>query len=136
MEIINPSSYYDSLKRYWRRRRYQRLNGANTNKRKLKIMRLGGNCRRRLWTIRAIPRLRLRLISPIKLLAKFHDAYINMMIRLACNVQNSNRTGAFRGKRIARGCQISMASSGEEVDSRLVLEIYKRMVSTREVAAF
>ncbi|KAK9276319.1 hypothetical protein L1049_005850 [Liquidambar formosana] len=133
---INPSAYYDNLKRYWRRRRYQRLNGATTNKKKPKIMRLGGSCRRRLWRIRAIPKLKLRFVSPIKLLAKFHDAYIDMMIRLASSVENSNGVGAFGGKRIAKGCLVSKASSGEEVDSRLVLEIYKRMASTREVAAF
>ncbi|KAB1205614.1 hypothetical protein CJ030_MR7G017786 [Morella rubra] len=137
MEIV-PSAYYQSLKRYWRRRRYKRLNGANSNKRKLKIARLGAGTARRLWRMRATPKISRNIIlSPIKLLAKFHDAYVDVMIRLATgNGGRSNDVGLFGEKRVAKGPQISTVSSGEEVDGRLVLEIYKRIVSTREIAVF
>ncbi|XP_041011499.1 uncharacterized protein LOC121255302 [Juglans microcarpa x Juglans regia] len=122
MEIVNPSAYYDKLKRYWRRRRYQRLNGENySNKRKLKITRLGGSGRRRQWRIRSSPKLRLSfIVSPIKLLAKFHDSYVNMMLRLAGNVGKSNSVDLFGGKRVPKGRQISLVSGGEEVDGSYV----------------
>ncbi|KAG6655818.1 uncharacterized protein LOC122310401 [Carya illinoinensis] len=139
MEIGNPSAYYENLKRYWRRRRYQSLNGENySNKRKLKITRLGGSARRRqYWRIRSTPKLRLSfIVSPIKILAKFHDSYVNMMLRLAGNVGKSNSVDLFGGKRVPKGRQISMVSGGGEVDGRLVMEIYKRIASTREIAAF
>ncbi|GMY18460.1 hypothetical protein FCV25MIE_13699 [Fagus crenata] len=126
METV-PSTYYGNLKRYWRRRRYQRLNGANNNKRKLKITRLGGTARR-LWRVRRTPKLTLIKVvslSPIKLLAKFHDAYVKMMIRLVSNVKNPKDDR-----------RISVVSSGEEVDGRFVLEIYKRIASTHEIPAF
>ncbi len=113
--------------RYWRRRRYQRLKGANNNKRKLKITRLGGTARR-IWRVRRTPKLTLIKVvslSPIKLLAKFHAAYVNMMIRLVSNVKNPKDDR-----------QISVVSSGEEVDGRFVLEIYKRIASTHEIPAF
>ncbi|KAF5470336.1 hypothetical protein F2P56_010856 [Juglans regia] len=122
MEIVNPSAYYENLKRYWRRRRYQRLNGENySNKRKLKITRLGGSGHRRQWRIRSTPKLRLSfIVSPIKLLAKFHDSYVNMMLRLAGNVGKSNSVDLFGGKRVPKGRQISMVSGGEEVDGSYV----------------
>lgn len=134
MEIV-PYAYYESLKRYWRRRRYQRLNGANytTNRRKLRIARLGGNCSsttstgRRLWRVKSSPKLSFDIIlSPIKVLTKFHDAYVDMMIRLAGNVGNPNSVDLLGGKRVPKGRQISVVSCGEEVEGRLVLEIYKR----------
>ncbi|KAG7973800.1 hypothetical protein I3843_06G015300 [Carya illinoinensis] len=145
MEIV-PSAYYENLKRYWRRRRYQRLiNGANyTNRRNLRIARLGGNSSssstsaRRLWRVKSSPKLRFGniILSPIKVLTKFHDAYVDMMIRLAGNVANPNSVNLFGGKRVPKGRQISIVSYGEEVDQgRLVLEIYKRIASTRELDA-
>ncbi|GLT69205.1 hypothetical protein SLA2020_413740 [Shorea laevis] len=140
MEIV-PSAYYENLKRYWRRRRYKRLNGANNNRRKLKIARLGGggsSTARRLWRTRTTPKqIRFNvnnIVSPIKLLAKLHDAYVDMMIRLAGNVGNPNNVDLFGGKRVPKGRQTSTLSCGDEVDGKLVLEIYKRIASTRKIA--
>lgn len=136
MEIV-PTTYFDNLKRYWRRRRYRKLSGSNTiKKRKMKYTRLGdGTSPKRSWKIRTFRKLRLRLVSPLKLLAKFHEAYVDMMIGLAGNVAKTNRVGMFAGKKVARENQISMVSSGEElVDSKLVLEIYKRLAASRQLA--
>lgn len=113
MEIV-PSAYYESLKRYWRRRRYRRLNGAKNNRRKLKIARLGGG--RRTLTSKGM-RFNINIVSPIKLLAKLHDAYVDMMIRLASNVKLGypNNVDLFGGKRVPKGRrQISMASCGQD----------------------
>ncbi|KAJ6718824.1 hypothetical protein OIU79_006649 [Salix purpurea] len=130
MEMIS-STCCENVKRCWRRRRYQRLNGAN--KRKLTIARLGSGRR---WKLRAVPKLHMKIASPIKLLAKFHDAYIGMMIRVAANMASLNSKGFFRGKRVARDQHISTVSSGDEVDSRLLLEIYKRLAASRDLSGF
>ncbi|KAL6295113.1 hypothetical protein ACE6H2_003255 [Prunus campanulata] len=134
MEIF-PTTHCDNLKRYWRRRRYQRLNGDT--KKKMRVTRLGGangpKTTRRVWKLRsAIPKLRLmKFLSPIKLLAKFHDAYVDMMHRIAGNAASVGRVS---GKKVARAQdQISVASCGDEVDSRLVLEIYKRLAASRQL---
>ncbi|PON34192.1 hypothetical protein PanWU01x14_346360, partial [Parasponia andersonii] len=125
MEIVSIT-YYENLKRYWRRRRYQRLHGTNHTKRKLPITRLGdGGSRRRQWKMRSCkPKLMVslrRILSPLTLLAKFHDAYVDMMIRLAGNVAIG--AGAFAGKGLAKTKQISSVSSNadhrELVDNRL-----------------
>lgn len=129
MEMVS-TSYYENTKRYWRRRRYQRLSGSNNIKRKVKVERLGdketrGLCRS--WKIR-----KLRVS---KLVAKFHDYYVDMMIGLAGNVAKSNRVGIAGKRVVAKDQQVSVVSCGEEVDSRLVLEIYKRLAASRQVAS-
>ncbi|KAM3741260.1 hypothetical protein ACB098_08G162800 [Castanea mollissima] len=106
MEIV-PSSYYENLERYWGRRRCLRLNGADSNKKKLMIARLGGTAH---GVRRTTPKHLFNTASPTKVLAKFHDAYVDMMILLARNVGNLNKVSR----------QISMVSSGEEVDSGFV----------------
>ncbi|XP_021912198.1 uncharacterized protein LOC110825955 [Carica papaya] len=119
----------ESLKRYWRRRKYQRLHGST--KKKLKLARLGAGARR-LWRMRRIPKL--KLASPIKVLAKFHDAYIDMMIRLVTNLGKANQNGSFRGNKVAKERDLTVSYCGDEVvDSRLVLEIYKRLAANREL---
>ncbi|KAF9623470.1 hypothetical protein IFM89_003054 [Coptis chinensis] len=87
------------LKRYWRARRYQRLDGTITSKKNMQVARLGGK-RKRSWRIRAIPKLKLRfkLVSPIKVLATLRDAYINMMIGLEGKVGVLNGTNFLHQK--------------------------------------
>ncbi|GKV47310.1 hypothetical protein SLEP1_g54222 [Rubroshorea leprosula] len=65
-------------------------------------------------------------------LARFHDAYVDMMIRVENNLGKANGSGLFGGKKIAKGQHIAVVSGGEEVDSRLVMEIYKRLAASRE----
>ncbi|PRQ40271.1 hypothetical protein RchiOBHm_Chr4g0434241 [Rosa chinensis] len=137
MEIA-PSSYYTNLKRYWRRRRYQRL--SVDNKKKLRVQRLGGGPNgtsppRRFFKIR---KLRfLKFVSPINLLAKVHGAYVDMMVMMAGNVGGARRI-AGGSKKVAKAQdQISVAATcGEQaVDTRLVLEIYKRLAASRQLTA-
>lgn len=125
----------ESLKRAWRRRKYQRLHG---NKRKLIIKRLGNNAsanRKLLKTI--IPRRKWKImVSPFKLLTKFHDAYVEIMMRLVNKMGKANDGGVCKGKKIAQDRHVvSMRSSGDEVDTRLVLEIYKRFAASRQFEA-
>ena len=139
MEIV-PLAYFDNLKRYLRRRKYQRMYGSNykgNNKRKLKIMRLGDGSPRREWKISKKPKLmRLkRVFWPINLLKKFHETYVDMVSRLAGSIAHkASGAGAFAGKKVAKTKQISMLSCGEElVDTKLVLEIYKRLAASRQM---
>lgn len=140
--MVRPTAYYESLKRYWRRRRYQKLSGSPAKRSKLKVMRLGGSGSRRHWKVRTVPKLQWKMaaasLSPVKLLSKFHNGYIDMMIGLACNVvKSSSGAGIFRGKQVAKESQkISMVSTGEEVDGRFVVEVYKKLAASRQLPDF
>ncbi|KAL7260414.1 hypothetical protein ACSBR1_006139 [Camellia fascicularis] len=131
MDIV-PATYVENIKRYLRRRKYQRLD--NTKKR-LKTTRLGSKTRHWSWKIRRpVPKLRFKTVSPIKLMAKLHDAYVDMMIRLV----GDNNDGIFGAKRVPKGRSVPVpmvAANDEVVDGTLVLEIYKRLVSSRELEA-
>ncbi|KAJ0094838.1 hypothetical protein Patl1_15088 [Pistacia atlantica] len=151
MEIL-PLAYYENLKRFLRRRKYQRLNSTlsssssspthQLNKKKLKISRLGGcriNSTRRLWRIRRrTPKLHFKIVStPIKYLAKFHDKYVDIMISVAKKVVNPNSIGGFLGgRRAAKARHFALVSSSEEVvDSRLVMEMYKKLTASRQLSS-
>ncbi|KAF9623467.1 hypothetical protein IFM89_003051 [Coptis chinensis] len=134
MEIISYP-FNGSLKRYWRRRRYQRLDGAVTGK-NMKVARLGGK-RKSFWRVRTIPKLKwgFKIVSPIKLLRKVRDAYMNMMLGLAGNVGYLNGDNFFGGKRIPKARTISKASKVEEFETKLIFEIYKALMASRELAS-
>ncbi|KAF8390085.1 hypothetical protein HHK36_024606 [Tetracentron sinense] len=120
MEILS-SPFHGSLKRYWRGRRYQRLDGAITGKKSMKIARLGAKSRR-FWKIRAFPKLRLKIVSPIKLLVRLRDGYINMMLGLESNVGYLNNASVFGDGRILKARQVQMASSSEEFSSLFLMK--------------
>ena len=125
MEIVS-STYYENLKRYWRRRKYQKMYGLNHEK-KLKIASLGDQ---------ATLNPSKKPVKSIGLVAyKFHETYINATNRMAGSVAHkSSVAGAFAGKKVAKTNQISMAPCGEElVDNKLALEIYKRFATSRQI---
>lgn len=136
MESIS-SACYDSIKRYWRRRRYQRLGGGNNNRRKLKTIRLGGASTRRLWKIKTTPKLKWKLVSPYRLLINFHEAYAEMMIRVANGIGKLNNKGWLGGNKKVAKEKDSMVWCGEEViDTRLVVEIYKRLEASSQLRGY
>ncbi|PIA63672.1 hypothetical protein AQUCO_00201191v1 [Aquilegia coerulea] len=137
MEMNSTIAIYGSLKRFWRRRQYQRLDG--TNKKNMNVARLGGK-RKSFWRIRAIPKLKLKLkiVSPIKMLAKLRDAYINMMLGLAGNVGSLNGDGFFGDKRIPKARKPSsskVSKAAGEYESKLIFEIYKALKASPEFAS-
>ncbi|KAL4568872.1 hypothetical protein LXL04_024489 [Taraxacum kok-saghyz] len=123
MEIIS-SAYDGTFNRAWRRRRYQRFDGGY--KRNTKSVTFGGNSR--FWKIKAIPRLRLKKASPIRLWIKFKNTYIKMMLRLGVT------DNVFGSKRVPRSLQSSAGYSIEEFQSRLIYEISKNLFPSRELA--
>lgn len=90
---------------------------------------------------RGAPRLRFKMASPLKLLARFHDAYVEMMMRVANGVGNMYAIGAFGGGGKRRmipkpGNQVSLVScGGEQVDAKLVVEIYNKLAASKNLAA-
>lgn len=129
MEIV-PFSGSFSKRLQWRRRGYSRLSSAN--KTKVKIVRFGTG--KRLWRVRLAPKLRLiRLGSPLKLWFRFKNAYVKMMLKLANTTGTSNSPNVFGAKRIPQARPEPTPYTQTEFEKRLVLEIYKSMVSSLEL---
>ncbi|KAK4798136.1 hypothetical protein SAY86_030462 [Trapa natans] len=130
MEIITMRSFSSkSVKRYLRRREYKRVHDEIADQKRVRVTRFGGGGSRRprqFWKIRIVPRLRWRLIvaSPLKLLAGMKNAYVRMMIGLAGNVGSLNTNNAFGAKRIPKARQTPTVYSAEEIENRLIQEIY------------
>lgn len=70
----------------------------------------------------------------VRLLAKLHKAHVWMMIRLVNSIGNPKGLGFLRGKRVKRCEPVHVASTGEDVDGRLLMEYYKRLVGSGEFA--
>ncbi|XP_062103665.1 uncharacterized protein LOC133814760 [Humulus lupulus] len=133
MELL-PKPLYRNLNRFWRRRQYRRLDKAARGRKKLAVAWFGGEPVRRKWKLRAPRRLRiLQLIgrSPLKLWSKIKNGYINMMVNLAGNVGSLNTNNVFGAKRIPKSKPAhdrkSIVYSGDEVERRLIIEIYKAL---------
>ncbi|KAI4346931.1 hypothetical protein L6164_007794 [Bauhinia variegata] len=129
-----PKPMFCGIKRYWRRRQYQRLHADITaaGRRKTKIIRLRGSPRRQ-WKIKPIARLRWVVKSPLKMLAKLKNAYVDFMLRLTGNVGALSGNDLFGGKRIPRARQVSKAYSGDAFEARLIYEISKVFIASREL---
>ncbi|KAL9424945.1 hypothetical protein AB3S75_031967 [Citrus x aurantiifolia] len=129
MELV-PN--YSSVKRCWRRRGYQKL--KDSRKRNVRVVRLKGPpTSSRCWRIKAVPKLCFKIFvaSPLQLLTKFKNAYIRKMNNLAGTVGSLNTESVFGGKRIPKARQgEKVVYSNEEVENRLVLEIYKILVAS------
>lgn len=76
-----------------------------------------------------LPKVLLKLISPIKLLSKFHNDSILGLAATKNDVLQDKKG------RKSRPLPIVSGMNNEIVDGRFVLEVYKRLVSNREVAA-
>jgi hypothetical protein len=97
------------------------------------MTRFGGSPRR-VWKIKAVPKLRIlkSIASPLKLMSKLKNAYINMMLGMAGNVDGTN---VFGNKRVPRGRQVKAPNyPSEAFEKRLVYEIYKNLLATRELS--
>ncbi|PKU65688.1 uncharacterized protein LOC110106074 [Dendrobium catenatum] len=125
-----------SLKFYWRRRAYQRLEDVPASK-KLAVVRLGAGQKswRRSWKAVAVrPALRLKrlivLASPGKLLARLRDAYMNGMLMLAGGAGAAARkNGAVWDRRIPRARHGSLR--GGDFEKRLMIHLYNSVIATR-----
>lgn len=134
MEYLLSNPLNGTMKRFQRTRRgHTKFSGSSPYQKSMNTIRLGGSPRRA-WRIKVVPKMRFKrvLSSPLRLWKKLKIGYVNMMLNLVKH-QNSN---VFGGKRVPMGRQLPTASySPAEFDSRLVLEIYKSLVASRELAA-
>lgn len=130
MDVL-PIGYFDGLKRCWRRQRYQRLEDATKVKRKLKIARLGNKNNQNELKLKKVAKLGFKILTPIQLVTKFHKAYVDAMVRLGSSKRIDHVKN--EAKRVAKCQPIPMlsASTNEMVDGRLAVEMYKRVMSTR-----
>ncbi|MCD9637716.1 hypothetical protein HAX54_021153 [Datura stramonium] len=133
MDLVQNIFSRGLLKRsQWRRsRRYHRVDG--TGRKNIKVTKFGGKSQKRtiLWRIKAIPKLKLKIFSPLRLWNKFRNAYMNMMLHLAGNVNYGDHV--FGGKRIPKARQVELAYTNTEFENRLIYEIYKSMVPSMEL---
>ncbi|KAL5722057.1 hypothetical protein ACHQM5_005625 [Ranunculus cassubicifolius] len=131
MEMSSATPFYGTIKSYWRRRQYQRLdvNGSDT-----RVIRLGGK-RKRTWNIKAFRKIRLgfKIVSPFKILAKVREGYINMMLSLTGNVSD-NQT-IFGQNRIPKSRSVRKITKADEIQGKLIFEIYKSLKASRELAS-
>ncbi|GMI77019.1 hypothetical protein like AT2G47485 [Hibiscus trionum] len=124
-----------TLKRFWRRRQYQKLKGgeAITKRKNIKVTRIGG-VSQRFWKIKAVPKVRWRIIaSPTKFLTKLKNGYMNMMLRLGGIVWYLSAENEFGGKRIPKARKVGLGYSNSEFDQRLLYEIYKNLIPALEL---
>lgn len=81
-----------------------------------------------------MPKLCFNIIiaSPLRLWTKFRNAYIRKMNNLAGKVGSLNNESAFGTKRIPNKARqgARVVYSSEEIEDRLVLEIYKVLVAS------
>lgn len=119
------------MKVYWRRRRYERLDGS-TRRRKKNWIQLGERGRKRFGRLRIKPRLRwLRLASPKRLLIKLRDAYVRMMLSFA---NSSVFSGGFSfGAYDGVGAMGFGAPPLKEYDEKIIVEIYKTLVAQQQL---
>lgn len=106
----------------------------------MRVARLGGNVKRS-WKVRVMPRLRLRLRillpSPVRILARMRDAYVDAMLRLSGKA-GSLRSGAdlsFGVQKVPKAKARVSKSAIEDFESRLLFEIYKSIAESRQLAA-
>lgn len=118
----------ESMKRYWKRKQYKRLNDTTTRKRKLRTARLGSQRQHGLNVNEQQGLAMLKFFSPFKFFSKFRNGTI---VSLSDKKLLQDRTD-FSRKR--RAVPMVYGTNNEVVDARLILEIYQRLVSTGEVA--
>lgn len=121
--------------------RYRRLGSGDGlpvkgKKKKMKMIRLKGT--RRFWRIKAIPKLSLVVMrSPLKLLNKIKNAYIDFMLKLSGKVGGGEGSligdAAFGQKRIPKSRQVTHKFTMNEFEARLIFEISKVLVASREL---
>lgn len=139
-ETLLPNPEYSSgieANRRWRPRRYWRLGGGpvQAGKKPRKMIRLRGRSSRRYWRMKAIPRVRLSWVvrSPLKLLRKLKNAYIDLMLRVAGKAGSLGGDNVFGQKRIPKARQVTDRFSIDAFEARLIYEISKVLVASREL---
>ncbi|KAL1824130.1 hypothetical protein ACET3Z_010908 [Daucus carota] len=119
-----------SIRRSVKRRGYTKVSDdENTERKNMKVVKFGANSNKRGWKVRVAKKLKLKMkLSPLKLWKKIKTGYVNMMLNLG-----NGGASSFGQKRIPQARQLQITYAPSEFENRLVLEIYKSLVASREL---
>ncbi|OEL14295.1 hypothetical protein BAE44_0024685 [Dichanthelium oligosanthes] len=136
-----PIRFTRGVRAYWGRRKYHRLE-AGDGKARGATQQLGA-ARRGGWGAMRRLRVRVRVVlaAPRRALARARDAYVGGMLALAKRASALALPGGAEGlwaKRIPRRKQQKLtapnaAARATEFEQRLILEIYKSIVASKEL---
>ncbi|KAE8800981.1 hypothetical protein D1007_23485 [Hordeum vulgare] len=140
-----PIGFTRGVRAHWRRRNYQRLEaGGKSAARGSNTQRLGG-ARRVGWRVRLRGLLvrraravRALVAAPGRLLARARDAYVGGMLAVARKASATALPGGgpegIWARRVPRRKQLPPATArASEFEQRLVMEIYKSIVASKEL---
>nr|ABK21989.1 unknown [Picea sitchensis] len=129
---------YGSLKVLLQRRKYVKLDGS-TQRRRLRIAKLGGGRkRRRIWKFKLVRKIKIRRwMNPMVYLVKLRDAYVKMMLNLASSrVFSTDSVGGGFGPQYSVGGANPFGQRPlKEYDEKMLIEIYKTLVIQGEIQA-
>lgn len=120
------ATMYKSLRGYWKKRGYERLDGSGRKRTKMARVELGSTRRRRFWKIKITPKLRLfKGTSPKNFFVWLRDAYVKMMMGFA-----NSRVVTSTGYGGTHCNEIGGFTRGpiKEYDEKVIVQIYKSLM--------
>ncbi|XP_020589801.1 uncharacterized protein LOC110031097 [Phalaenopsis equestris] len=129
-----PVQFCRAVRSYWRRRRYKRLESGKGKK--VQVDKLGGGLRRPI-RLRRVFGIRSKMLSPVRLLARLRDAYVDSMLGLAgkgSGLSGAIGAEALINRRIPRAHPAKLEAA--EFERRLILEICRSIRSSGEIAVY
>ncbi|XP_047044014.1 uncharacterized protein LOC124648266 [Lolium rigidum] len=146
-----PIGFTKGIRSHWRRRKYQRLEAGDGGSRTKGTQRLGGGARRsggwrlrlRGLILRRVRVVRAVVAAPARLLGWLRDAYVGGMLTVArkAAITALPSEGVWT-KRVPRrkhqklllpGAAAAAQEGPSEFEKRLVMEIYKSIVASKEL---
>jgi hypothetical protein len=146
-----PIGFTKGIRSHWRRRKYQRLENGDGGSRTKNTQRLGGGARRgsggwrvrlRGLLLRRVRVVRAVVAAPARLLGRLRDAYVGGMLVVARKAAATSLPGdRMWAKRVPRRKHQKLLLPGaaaaaqgpSEFEKRLVMEIYKSIVASKEL---
>uniref|UniRef100_A0ACD5TZY6 Uncharacterized protein n=1 Tax=Avena sativa TaxID=4498 RepID=A0ACD5TZY6_AVESA len=146
-----PIGFTKGIRSHWRRRNYQRLENGEGGSRTKTTQRLGGGGRRsgggwrvrlRGLIVRRVRVVRAVVAAPARLLCRLRDAYVGGMLTVSRKAACMALPDGTCARRVPRrkyqqkllpGAAAS-AQGASEFETRLVMEIYKSIVASKELA--
>ncbi|GLJ09536.1 hypothetical protein SUGI_0111350 [Cryptomeria japonica] len=114
-------NFYESMKRYMQRKKYQKLETFSWRRRRsLRSFKMGSR-KMKSFRVKLSPKLKLRWFNPKIMLVKLRDAYVNMML----NVANSR---ILSSETLYPNCNPFGERFSKEYDKKMLIEIYKSLI--------
>ncbi|KAG2590457.1 uncharacterized protein LOC120676925 [Panicum virgatum] len=153
-----PIRFTKGIRSYWRRRDYQPADGAGAasrGRRRRRLVRLGDGSGPRPWAVRLGGMFRVKrrrgrapapapaapvAKAPMRVLGRIRDAYVDVMLGAAKTQPAAARApptaaGALWKKRVPTRRSSSKAQQkADELGQRLVMEMYKSVLASRNVS--